>query len=239
MMMLMLITVMVGARPAGINTPEELIRAMHDRYAATWYKTLTFKQKTTNYSPEGEAKVSIWYESMVVPGKLRIDFDPVKDGNGLLFANDTQYSFKDGNQTRATPRIHPLMVLGFDIYQAKPEETLDKIKKLGFDLTVMHDDTWQGRPVYVVGAKSGDLHAPQFWIDKQNLYFVRLIQPSRDGAHISETQFNKYVKVGKGWVSPEVIFMTDGKTVTTEEYTDMKADVALDDKIFDPQHWKN
>ena len=238
-MTFILFAFMANTFSAGITTSEQLIQAMHDRYAKTWYKTLTFKQKTTNFQPDGTSKVSIWYESMAVPGKLRIDFDPVKDGNGILFANDTQYSFQNGTQTRATPRIHSLLVLGFDVYLTDTDTTLSKLKKLGFDLSVMHEDMWQGRPVYVVGAKAGDLRTSQFWIDKENLYFVRSIQPSRDGTRISETQFNKYVKIGGGWVSPEVIFMTDGKTVTTEEYTDLKIDVKLDDKLFDPQHWRN
>ena len=131
------------------------------------------------------------------------------------------------------------MVLGFDVYLTDTETTLTKLKKLGFDLSVIHEEAWQGRPAYVVGAKAGDLRSPQFWIDKENLYFVRSLQPTRDGSHISETQFNKYVKIGGGWVSPEVIFMTDGKTTGTEEYTDLKTGVKLDDKLFDPQHWKN
>jgi len=142
---LLLAMAVINARPAPINTGDELIKAMHDRYAKTWYKTLTFKQKTTNFQADGTSKVSIWYESMTVPGKLRIDFDPIADGNGLLFANDTQYSFQNGSQTRATPRIHPLMVLGFDVYLTDTETTLTKLKKLGFDLSVIHEEAWQGR----------------------------------------------------------------------------------------------
>jgi hypothetical protein len=64
-----------------------------------------------------------------------------------------------------------------------------------------------------------------------------------DGAQTQETQFNKYQKLGGGWMSPEVIFMIDGKVVTTEEYSDLRANVPLDPKLFDPQyfatvHWK-
>lgn len=229
----------VTARPADINTSEELVRAMRDRYAKTWYKTLTFTQKTTTYKSDGTSQAETWYEYLLLPGRLRIDFDPIKNGNGMLFANDSQYVFKDGALSRTVPRIHPLLLLGFDVYALQPSDTLAKLKQLGFDLSVMHDDTWQGRAAYVVGAKSGDLHSRQFWIDKENLYFVRLIQPAgKDGVQTQETQFNKYYKIGGGWVSPEVIFMTDGKPTTTEEYSNMKTGVALDNKMFDPDHWK-
>ena len=44
-------------------------------------------------------------------------------------------------------------------------------------------------------------------------------------------------------MSPEVIFMVDGKVVTTEDYSDLRANVSLDSKLFDPQyfatvHWR-
>ena len=136
------------------------------------------------------------------------------------------------------------MVLGFDIYRLPQAEVLEKLKGLKFDLSILREDTWQGRPVYVIGAKPGDLHSAQFWIDQKNLYFVRMIRPvGKDGAQTQETQFNKYVKLGGGWMSPEVIFSVDGKVVTTEEYSDLRANVSLDSKLFDPQyfatvHWR-
>jgi outer membrane lipoprotein-sorting protein len=221
-----------------VKRAEDLIRAMHDRYSKSWYKTLTFVQKTTNYEKDGTSKSEIWYEAASLPGRLRIDFDPVKDGNGILFANDTLYSFKSGKLDKSQPLIHPLMVLGFDVYAMPVAETVAKLKQLKFDLSLMHEDTWQGRPVYVVGAKQGDLRSNQFWIDKEHLYFVRMIKPTgKDGALTQEIQFNKYERAGGGWVAPEVVFLIDGQRVTLEEYTEIRADVKLDSKLFDPQQW--
>ena len=223
---------------AKITTTEELVQAMQKKYAKSWYKTATFVQKTTNYQADGTKKVETWYEALSLPGSLRIDFTPVKDGNGILFTNYQIYIFKNGKQDSIRPFVHPLMVLGFDIYRLPMADVLEKLKGLKFDLSIFREDTWQGKPVYVVGAKQGDLHSPQFWIDKKNLYFVRMIRPAgRDGAQTQETQFNKYVRLGGGWMAPEVIFMVDGKTVTTEEYSDMRAEVVLDSKLFDPQYW--
>src|SRR5437588_2108554 len=223
---------------AKITTTDDLVQAMQKKYARSWYQTATFVQKTTNYQADGTKKVETWYEAMSLPGSLRIDFTPVKDGNGILFTNNQIYVFKNGKLDSNRSYVHPLMVLGFDIYRLPPADVLEKLKGLKFDLSIFREDTWQGRPVYVVGAKQGDLHSPQFWIDQKNLYFVRLIRPSgRDGAQTQETQFNKYVRLGGGWMAPEVIFMVDGKTVTTEEYSDMRVEVVLDSKLFDPQYW--
>ncbi len=38
-------------------------------------------------------------------------------------------------------------------------------------------------------------------------------------------------------MAPEVIFMVDGKIATTEEYSEMRANVPLDNRLFDPQYW--
>jgi len=223
---------------AKIKTTDDLVQAMQKKYAKSWYKTATFVQKTTNYQADGTKKVETWYEALSVPGNLRIDFTPIKDGNGILFTNYQIYIFKNGKQDSIRPFVHPLLVLGFDIYRLPTADVLERLKRLKFDLSIFREDTWQGKPVYVVGAKQGDLRSAQFWIDKKNLYFVRMIRPAgRDGAQTQETQFNKYVRLGGGWMAPEVIFMVDGKTVTTEEYSDMRADVVLDSKLFDPQHW--
>ena len=239
---IILFTLLFAALPAfaaSFKNGEELIAAMRKKYADKWYKTLTFVQKTTQYKPDGTTSVTTWYEAMSVPGKLRVDIAPLENGNGFMFLDNTQYAFNKGKLARSQPRVHPLLVLGFDVYAQPVEKTVRLLKELNIDLSVLHEDVWQGRPVYVVGAKQGDLTTPQFWIDKKNLYFVRLIElTGKDKKQVSEIQFNKYQKVkGGGWVSPEVIFLVDGKQVMLEEYSDIQTDVKLDESLFDPQKW--
>ena len=223
---------------AKISNTDELIAAMQKKYGKSWYKTATFVQETTNIQPDGTSKVETWYEAMQVPGNLRIDFTPTTAGNGILFTDDKIFVFKDGKVDTTRPYSHPLLILGFDIYRAPASEVTTKLQSLKFDLSQFREDTWQGRPVYVVGAKAGDLHSPQFWIDQKDLYFVRMIRPGgKDGTQTQETQFNKYQKLGGGWMAPEVIFLVDGKIVTTEKYSEIRGDVQLDPKLFDPQFW--
>lgn len=221
-----------------ISNTNDLIAAMQKKYGKSWYRTATFVQETTNIQPDGTSKVETWYEAMSVPGKLRIDFTPVSSGNGILFNDGKIFVFKDGKVESTRPFEHPLLLLGFDIYRAPASEVTAKLQALKFDLSQFREDTWQARPVYVVGAKAGDEHSPQFWIDQKNLYFVRMLRPAgKGGTQTQETQFNKYQKLGGGWMAPEVIFMVDGKVVTTEKYSEIRGDVTLDPKLFDPQFW--
>src|SRR5882724_3188753 len=209
-----LILIVPTTYAARIKRTEDLIEAMQQKYGKSWYQTATFVQKTTDYDKDGNKKVSTWYEALSVPGSLRIDFTPVKEGNGILFTDRKVFSFKDGKQESSRPYVHPLMILGFDIYKLPAADVIDTLKNLKFDLSILREDTWQGRPVFVVGAKAGDLHSPQFWIDQKNLYFVRMIRPAgKDGVQTQETQFNKYQKLGGGWMAPEVIFKVDDRVV--------------------------
>jgi outer membrane lipoprotein-sorting protein len=237
--LLLLLLIAAPAFASKIKTGEQLVEAMHKKYSKKWYKTLTFVQKNTQYKPDGTTQNSIWYEAMSAPGKLRVDFDPLEKGDGIMFADGMQHSFKDGKLAKSSPLVHPLMVLGFDVYMQPVEKTVSQLKELKIDLSILREDTWQGRPVYVVGAKAGDLRTAQFWIDKKNLYFVKIIQPvGKNQDRVQEIQFNKYQQVkGGGWVSPEVVFMVDGKTVYMEEYSDIQTDVALDAKLFDTENW--
>jgi hypothetical protein len=212
----------------------ELIGLMRERYAGKWYRTLTFVQKTTL----GDGKVETWYEAAELPGKLRIDIAPLEGKNTLLFRNDSIYDFKNGKLVKADPMIHPLMVLGFDVYAQPVETTVRQLETLGFDLTRLHQSTWQGRAAYVVGAVAGDTVTRQFWIDKERLYFVRMVEPGKkDPAVRVETQFNKYIPMGQGWLETEVRFLVNGETRMLEEYTQPKAGVTLDPAIFDASRW--
>lgn len=235
---LLLLTV-APVSAANITNAEQLVSAMREKYAGKWYKTLVFAQKTTTFKPDGTTEKGIWYEALSMPGKLRVDFDPLESGSGVIHANGVNNTFKDGKLTGSRPVAHALLILGFDVYFQPVATTLEQLKKMKMDLSVLREDVWQDRKVYVVGAKAGDARSPQFWIDKKNLYFVRLVQPvGRDGASTQEIEFNKYEKVkGGGWIAPEVVFIVNGKRVFLEEYYGIRTNVPLDDNLFDPQQW--
>jgi hypothetical protein len=219
----------------GPKDGEQLIQLMRDRYTGKWYRSLTFTQKTT--LPDG--KIETWYEALELPGKLRIDIAPLDSMKTLLFRSDSLYIFEQGKLKGSQALVHPLMVLGFDVYQAPVSETVAKLRSLKFDLSKLHQTRWQGRPTYVVGAEAGDTTSPQFWIDAERLYFVRSLEPSKkDAAVINDTRFDKYIPLGGGWIEMEVLFLANGQQRMKEEYSDPKANVRLDPGIFDPRAWK-
>lgn len=215
--------------PADPVTGADVIRLMQARYATSWYRTATFVQ-TTSF-PDG--KVETWYEAMSLPGNLRIDIAPISAGNMLLFRNDSMYRYAGGELKFGRPLVHPLLLLGFDVYGHPPEQTIGALTALGYDLAKLSAGTWQGRKVWIVGAAAGDTVSRQFWIDQERLVFVRSLAPHPQKPDVvSEVQFNKYVALGKGWIETEVLFLEGGTLTLTEEYNDVRAEPTLDPAIF-------
>jgi hypothetical protein len=202
---------------------------MHDKYVGKWYKTISFTQKTT----EANGTVETWYEVLGVPGLLRIDIAPLDSGNAIIFRNDSSYRIRNGAAQPGRAAIHPLLVLGFDVYADSVSATVRKLKTFKIDFSKLSTNKWKGRAVYVVGAATGDSTSPQFWVDQERLVFVRLFQTTANGA-INETQFNKYSPIGGGWISAEVLFFANGKPGTTEEYTNIKIGENSGPDFFDP-----
>ncbi len=218
----------------GPRDGRELIRAMHDRYAGAWYRTLSFTQHNTATDSAGRETYSTWKEYGAFPGELRIDFLPADSGGGIVFRRDTEYVFAHDSLARSVPLVHPLLVLGFDVYVQPVDTTLAKLTRLGIDLSRIREDTWQGRPVYVVGAAAGDSAHVQFWVDRERLVFVRMLQPVRRGAAIADTRFEDYRPVDQAWLSARVVFLVGGRPVWKEEYVDIRTGQPLDASLFDP-----
>jgi hypothetical protein len=228
------------ARQVGYATGESVVAAMHDRYAGRWYRTVTFRQKTSRLRPDGTWDVQTWYEALALPGRLRIDFDPVSGGNGVLYARDSQFVAANGRLVRAEPGINDLLLLGFDVYANPPERTDSLLRRQGFDLARVHEDTLEGRRMLVVGARAGETRQKQFWVDAERLLFVRLLEPDpRDSTRVQDIRFTNYQPRGNAWIAARVEIHSGGKLVFSEDYSDINTDVPLDESIFDPTPWRN
>jgi len=232
------------AHAEDVRNGEDVLRVMHDRYAKTWYETLTFTQKSTTYNADGTQKSETWHEALAAPGKLRIDIGTPSDGNGYLMVDGTLTVVKAGKEAGSQPLVNMLLVLGFDVYRQTPEATIKVAKAEGYDLTKFHEETWEGKPVYVVGAEKGDLKSKQFWVDKNLLLFVRLFEPTQaDPNKSQDIRFEDYREMAGGWVAARVEVHVDDKMVFSEDYTDILCNAKLDPGTFDPKqfnstHWE-
>ena len=226
-----------SAPPAAPKTGQDLVRQMHARYAGKWYKNITFVQTTAHPDRPTET----WYEAGTIPGKLRIDVAPTDSMKAIMFVGDSTIVFRGGKRAGARQGRNLLMTLGFDVYGQAPDTTIAQLEAEGIDLSKLHADTWQGTPVWVVGAERGDTATSQFWIEQDRLLFVRLIEVEKDPkqpqgpADLLDVTFEKYQRLDGGWVALEVVIKVNGKEVQRETYRDIRADVPLQANLYDTE----
>lgn len=217
-----------------ISSGATALTAMHGRYAPSWFKTLTFVQKTTLSLPSGGELVQTWYDALSLPGRMRVDTDR-KSRSGVLYVGDSVFTFASGKRTSTDSRLNDLLVVAFDAYTQSPSRTQAQLRRLGYDLSKFHEGMWQGRPVYVIGAERGDTTSDQFWLDRERLVVIRMIGSGRQGR--TDTRLTHYVETGGGWVATEVTQLVNGKRRIVQEYSNLRANVSLNDELFDPRTW--
>jgi hypothetical protein len=235
------VAALVFAAPAAaqahprITDAESLVRAMHARYADTWYGTLTFTQTTTRVLPNDSVTVEEWREWAAIPGRLRIEMGPRELGRTVIYSRDSTFVLRENRVVRRVDRWNDLMPLGFDVYRQPPERTMEQLRRAGFDLTKFHADSLDGVAVYVVGAERGDSLSKQFAIEADRLLFMRLIDPvPNQPGKAQHVWFRRYEPLGQAWIAPEVEVLLDGRRVFHEVYSDIRIGEALDDRMFDP-----
>jgi len=233
-----------AAHAQEIRNGDALLRAMHERYKSSWYQTVTFTQKSTTYKEDGTSSAETWYEAARLPGKLRIDVGPPADGKGFVLVDGNVSIVKENKVVGTRHSVNMLLVLGFDVYRQDPETTIGVVKGEGYDLSKLHEDVWEGHPAYVVGADKGDLKSKQFWVAKDTLLFVRVIEPARGEADkMDDVRLEDYRPLAGAWIAARVEVYSEGKKVFSEDYTDIQANVKLDAAVFDAEkfgstHWE-
>jgi hypothetical protein len=218
------------APPAG----PEVIRQMHDRYATTWYHTLTFTQRTQLRAPPADTIVTeIWKEVALLPGGLRVVMERASGEMTAMYLGDSLYIMKGDSVVNRILSRNILLIMGFDVYRQPVERTLAVLHEEHYPMAPLREDNWQGHAAYVIGGAPGDSTSRQMWIDKDRLLFLRAIEPgARDSTKVLDFRFNKYVQVPGGWVAEEVETYFGGKLVQKEEYSDVRTNVPVDSSLF-------
>lgn len=210
-----------------------IIDKVIDKHQKNWPKTISFTQTTTLFTANGVEKKT-WYEAGSLPRFFRIDFDRAK-GNTVIFDGSTSFRFKDHKLVKTGLNNNPLIYLLGGMYFDQIDTVKAKLNKMGIDLNISDKTIWNGKDVLVVGAKAGDTSKTQLWFDQQNLYLVRFVDRANQGN--MDIHFSGQKKTGLVWHETIVDVYENGKMIQKEEYSDLKTDIKLDLRIFDPNHF--
>lgn len=223
-----------------ITDGRSLLGVMRAKYDTSWYKTLSFTQNNTLYSSRGTTTTSQWRQRIAVPGKLRIDYLPLTSRSGVLFDGARVHTFDNGRAIDAQPSVNAQLLLTADVYSLPVDHSARLLDSLGFDLTKLRRDTWDGQGAYVVGAAAGDSTSSQFWIDSTRMVPLRVIQKQRQGSRdiVTDVRYGKFAEFGGLPIATEVVQYRDGRLIFREQHVDVKLNEPIADGTFDASKWR-
>lgn len=224
-----------------ITRSSSLVKAMYNRYDGKYLKTMSFLQNNTAYTTTGEEQRSQWYVHLEVPGKLRIAFLPATQGSGLVQVDDRVASFDNGIRVDFRRSINPLLLLTADVFASPLPTTMERLDSLGVDIDITRTDEWEGRPVYVVGAKSGDTTSNQMWVDRDRLLLVRFIQNDRSGDRtiVSDIRVRNYRELEGFHIPTEFLVVRNGRPAWREQRDNIRINEVFPPGVFDKARWND
>jgi len=209
-----------------------LLKKMYARYHGKWHSNLSFNQTTERYRNDSLVKTQTWYEHILYPDKLRIDFDSLKSGNGIIFRADSTYVISNHKLVRSLKNENELIFFLGGMYFVPFDQVLAHFKNLHYDLTKFHTDTWKGKPVYVIGADKTDEKVNQLWIDKEKLVAIRFIK-YEDGTK-EEGTMEGQIPLNGAWSETLCKFWVNDHILQVETYHDVVAGGPVDKSMFEP-----
>ena len=216
-----------------INTnAQDIIQQMYSAHAKNFRKSLSFLQQTNTYRNDSLIKTATWYEVLVYPDKLRIDIEDPSKGNSIFFVNDSIYRSQNGQTKNMGYQPHDLLFVLGGMYSFPLDKVYPKLKAMGYNTDKSFETTWKGKKVVVIGTDKDETESNQFWIDKEKLVTVRILN-NKDGQK-TETVCGDYVPLGNNLCETYIEFYLNGKLRQTEKYTDLKENVPVDMQYLDP-----
>lgn len=216
-----------------IQTGEDVIKKMHERYKLAPCKSYTFSQKNTHYRNDSAIGNSEWHEAIEFPDKFRIDFGDTTKGNFVIFKNDSAYNFRNFTLKKTSYNSQTLLLLLGGMYYRELTDVIKRLNNDHYNLSVLSSQKLNKQTYYVIGAKQGDLQLNQIWVNKKTLRIERIIEKINEN-DIMDMSFDSYQANCKGFVETKVTFKRNGKIEQVEEYYNIKTVDVFPNKVFYP-----
>ncbi|MGY6562934.1 MAG: hypothetical protein ACXITV_12600 [Luteibaculaceae bacterium] len=215
------------------NLEVDIIADMHTKWQSNWPKNMQFEQYVYFFENDSMVRTEIWQEVLHSPQNLHIRFNGFETGSGMLFTNDSIFTFKNFTLVNAQKKVHQLLLLGFDVYHQSPNVTNQKLLELGFSLKESHQFVFEGDTIVVVGTnQKDDVESNQFWINKQQLYLERIILTNNNSK--SDITFENYQWIENYPVATALTFKVNDKLIMREEYFNISFPAEVNENLFKP-----
>lgn len=211
-----------------LTNGEELIGKIHSRYSSDWYSHITFKQDMYRYKNDSLVRNEVWMVAYSSPSRLHIRYKDFSSGRGWFVVNDTLFTFNHNKLIGTRPRLHEVMILGYDMYSVNPSIVIPKVVGLGIDLSRVRVTTIKGKEYYEVGNNN----VKCFWVGKDDLLFHGIRKVDENG--VTEIFYQNYKMIYDKPVATEVQYFENGQMYLYEKYFDIRLPSSLPDDFFDP-----
>ncbi|MBA3889418.1 MAG: hypothetical protein H0X64_02710 [Gemmatimonadaceae bacterium] len=168
------------------------------------------------------------------PDAMRIDNLPLSGGSGAIYIDGRAISYASGRRAAAANERNPLMLLGFSVFAQPAAASVASLSALGVRTSVIREETFDGAPVWVIGAAPGDSTSNQVWIDSRRWIPLRIIQSVRSGTRtlVSDTRFSGHAAPAP--TVPRVIDVyRDGRRALRGTIDDLRVGVTVPGAAFD------
>lgn len=196
---------------------KELLQTMHKRYYQAPCKIYTFSQKNTHYKNDTVSGHSEWHESIEFPDKFKIEFGSKGSGNFVVFKNDSVFNYQKNKFLKSRADSNTLLLLLGGMYYRSLEDVIERLQKAKYNFSTCSEQVWNGKNVFVVGAKQGELGVNQFWVDEDTYCVLRIIERMNNGDTM-DMRFESHQKLCSGFVENKVSFRRNGHLEQVEEY---------------------
>jgi hypothetical protein len=211
---------------------KDLIKLMYNTYSSNWYPYLTLKQDMFRYRDDSLIRNEVWVVAYSAPGRLHIRYNDFDSGRGWLIINDSIYSFNHNKFIGKRPRLHELITLGLDAYIVPPQQIINKLIEMKFDLSILETTSIKGKIVYQVG----DPEKLCFWISKEDLLFYGIRKVSESGTR--ESYFENYKLYYGKPVATQIQYFQNGHLELLEKYFEIRLPSLLPESFFDPDQFE-
>lgn len=212
------------------HSAKDLILLMQLKSDLYGFNSLKFSQY---YDVPGKP-LTIWQEYYEAAGKLRITFDSLSSGNGMLFRNDSLYYYQNDSLIMARLQVHDLLLLAYDVYNISPFEVFGKLKLMNYDLNYVRDSVFDGKKVYIGGKAVNTRDNAYFIIDCDSL-LLRKIYRNHQGRETVVLLRDYKIFDGKP-IATAISFYRNGKLEAEERYFDIEMQARIPKQIFDPSN---
>lgn len=219
------------------KTVRALVQHWKENYQGEVLLSYTFTQETVRIRDGVAQEPAIWEEAVQYPSFFRIDLPKTEEGFNInLSRNDSVYVFRKGVIVDSSRQIQQFMIMEGSLYFDPIDSTLSKLQEVGIDTNLLTLSQYEQRPIYIIGAKEGDLTVPQIWLDAERRYNVRRFSRTGSGK-LLEVRYSEFKAYEGHWMEHWLEFLVEGKMVQTERYTDIDIHPKLSKETFDRQQF--